>query len=139
MLPSLKCCPIRRLLPVNLKSEAWAIFKLAWPLIVSDMAELFFPVITLQFVGQYGETYLAAAGLGMSFCNVSGVAFVIGFDTATATLCSQSYGAKNFKRYGVVVQRALIIQLVLACSMAALWINADQILVHLHQDAEVSR
>eukprot|EP00112_Aurelia_sp_Birch-Aquarium-sp1_P024064 Seg744.1 transcript_id=Seg744.1/GoldUCD/mRNA.D3Y31 product="Multidrug and toxin extrusion protein 1" protein_id=Seg744.1/GoldUCD/D3Y31 len=138
-----KCCisstTCAKIKPRNFKSEAKSIFKLAWPLVFSDFSEYMIPLITLLFIGQYGETPLAAIGLALSFCNITGVALLIGLDTATQTLCSQSYGAGNFQRYGVILQRALILQLIVIFSILPLWINSEKILLAFHQDKEVSR
>ena len=138
-----KCCissaTYAKIKPRNFKSEAKSIVKLAWPLVFSDFSEYMIPLITLLFVGQYGETSLAAVGLALSFCNITGVALLIGLDTATQTLCSQSYGAGNFQRYGVILQRALILQLIVIFSILPLWINSERILLGFHQDKEVSR
>lgn len=95
--------------------------------------------MTLQFIGQSGETNLAAVGLGISFCNIFGYCIIMGLDTATATLCSQSYGAKNLRRYGIVFQRAMIMQLMTAVCLLIFWINAEHVLILLQQQKEIAR
>eukprot|EP00794_Sanderia_malayensis_P021187 gene21187-23264_t len=133
------CNTLRKILPENFKSELKTIFKLSWPLIICNIGEFALPMIALQFAGQDGETSLAAVGLGTSFGNVFGYALIIGLDSATATLCSQAYGAKNYRRFGIIIQRSLIIQLMVGFTALAFSINSENILLLLQQDKDVSR
>eukprot|EP00794_Sanderia_malayensis_P021190 gene21190-23268_t len=133
------CNTLRKILPENFKSELRTIFKLSWPLIICNIGEFALPMIALQFAGQDGETSLAAVGLGTSFGNVFGYALIIGLDSATATLCSQAYGAKNYRRFGIIIQRSLIIQLMVGFTALAFSINSENILLLLQQDKDVSR
>eukprot|EP00794_Sanderia_malayensis_P009308 gene9308-10290_t len=133
------CNTLRKIFPENFKSELRTIFKLSWPLIICNIGEFAILMIALQFAGQDGETSLAAVGLGTSFGNVFGYALIIGLDSATATLCSQAYGAKNYRRFGIIIQRSLIIQLVVGFTALAFSINSENILLLLQQDKDVSR
>ncbi|XP_065065938.1 multidrug and toxin extrusion protein 1-like isoform X3 [Rhopilema esculentum] len=92
-----------------------------------------------NFLVQKGETQLAAAGLGMSYCNLVGFAQLVGLDTATQTLSAQSFGAGNLFRYGVILQRAVILQLTWALIILPLWINSEKILLKLGQEKDVAR
>ena len=96
-------------------------------------------MITLIFVGQLGETQLAAAGLGISYCNLVGYAQLVGLDSATQTLSAQSFGAGNLYRYGVISQRAVILQLTWSLIILPLWINSEKILLKLGQEEDVAR
>ena len=134
---SLSCC--KRILPRDFKNEVKSVFKFAWPLVISNLSEFVIPVISLLFLGHYGETHLAASGLALSFCNLCGVALIVGLDTATQTLCSQAYGAKKHRLFGILAQRALILQLIVIVSVMPIWINSEKILVGLGQDKYVSK
>eukprot|EP00794_Sanderia_malayensis_P004077 gene4077-4631_t len=93
----------------------------------------------LLAVGQLGKEQLAGAGLGISFCNLTGMVFGVGFIAACDTLFSQAYGVGNFRRIGIVAQRALLISLLCLCPLVSLWINAEWILLALGQNPLVAR
>ena len=129
----------KRILPHSFKKEIKYIMRFAWPLVISNFSDFVIPVVSLLFLGHYGETYLAASGLALSFCNLCGIAMIVGLDTATQTLCSQAYGAKNYRLFGILIQRALILQLLVIVSILPLWINSERILAGLGQDEHVSK
>lgn len=131
------CC--RNFLPRGFKEEVKLILKFSWPIIITNYLDFVIPVISLFFLGHYDEIHLAAGGLALSFSNLCGIAIIYGLDTATGTLCSQSYGAKNFRKFGIFIQRAIILQLVVIFSIMALWINTEKILTGLGQDKHVSK
>ncbi|XP_065065943.1 multidrug and toxin extrusion protein 1-like isoform X2 [Rhopilema esculentum] len=127
------------LFPKNFKEDAKSILKFSWPILFSSVSEMLVPIVPLIFVGQLGETELAAAGLGISYCNLVGFAQLFGLDTATQTLSAQSFGAGNLFRYGVISQRAVILQLTWALIILPLWINSEKILLKLGQEKDVAR
>ena len=49
--------------------------------------------------------------------NISGLSIVFGGMSALDTLCSQAYGARNFKLVGLWAQRCIVIILMLRCDM----------------------
>ena len=112
--------------------------KLAWGTSLNSFLSFFIPVISVLIVGHKGKVYLAAVGLGISVCNVTGNVLVVGLTSVTETLCSQAYGAKHYRRYGVVMQRSLILTFLAVLPSCALWINLDKTLVLLGQDKEVA-
>ena len=129
----------KRIFPESFKEEAKSILRFAWPIFISNICDFIIPMISLLFLGQYGKTYLAASGLAISFCNMFGITLVFGMNTALQTLCLQSYGAKNYRKFGIVVQRALVLELCAICFILPLWINSERILIGLGQDRLVSK
>lgn len=51
----------------------------------------------------------------------------------------QTYGSKNVKRVGTILQRGILILLLFCFPCWALFINTEQILLFFRQDPEVSR
>ncbi|XP_065064673.1 multidrug and toxin extrusion protein 2-like isoform X2 [Rhopilema esculentum] len=128
----------KKLFPPHIKTESKALMKLAWGTSLNSFLSFFIPVISVLIVGHKGKNYLAAVGLGISVCNVTGNVLVVGLTSVTETLCSQAYGAGQYKRFGVVIQRSLIITFLAVLPSCALWINLDKTLVVLGQDKEVA-
>ena len=129
----------KKILSFCLINEFIIINKLAWPCVVSCLAGQLFPFISLLFTGHIGPgVYLDGTGLALSFANVTGTSFILGFSSGMDTLCSQAYGGKNYRLVGVYFQRAILLSLLVCFPIWALWLNAESILILLHQDAAVA-
>jgi len=50
--------------------------------------------------------YLAAASLGNTFANVTGMSIMVGLSSALSTLASQAYGARDYRLVVVIVARS---------------------------------
>ena len=113
--------------------------KLAWPSAIAAFGTQLIPVTSLMFTGHIGvATNLDGAALALSFANVTGTSIVAGFSSGMDTLCSQAYGGKNYRLVGVYFQRAILLSLLVCFPIWALWLNAESILILLHQDAAVA-
>ena len=96
-------------------------------------------MISLFFAGRVGKLELAAGTLALSFINVTGPSLFIGLGSAVETLCSQAFGARNYRLVGVVLQRGVWI-LGLTCILAwSLWVNSELLLLLVHQEKNVAR
>ncbi|XP_077962790.1 multidrug and toxin extrusion protein 1 isoform X7 [Gasterosteus aculeatus] len=62
-----------------------------------------------------------------------------GLNVACDTLISQTYGGRNMRRVGVILQRSSLILLLFCLPSWALLINTHNFLLMLHQDTEVAR
>ena len=91
--------------------------------------------VSLIFVGNItGDTLeLDAAALAISFINVTATSVCQGLSTAAETLCSQAYGHKSFKKVGIVLQRGILILFLVMLPVWGFWLNADSVLLALHQ------
>ena len=115
-------------------SELKACFLLAWPLVCQNVLYLSNGLVLIVVVGHSagGEKQLAAAVLGTSLFNVTGLSIAIGLSTALETLCAQAYGARAYLLLGGLLQRALAVQLAVLAFVGAFWyLGLDAALVHL--------
>ena len=113
--------------------------RLAWPSVLSSLGIETLTFVSLIFTGHIGGgVYLDGAALALSFANVTGTSIVIGLSSGMDTLCSQAYGGKNFRLVGVYFQRAILICTLACFPIWALWLNAEPILLLLHQDRGVA-
>jgi len=106
--------------------------------IITYILELMPGFVNVIAVGHLGEAELAAISLAAMFCNVTGFTVGMGLATAMDTLCSQAFGANNKRGLGVVLQRALLIELAFCLPIGLIWIFAEPILLGLGQDPRVS-
>jgi MATE family multidrug resistance protein len=93
----------------------------------------------MLFCGQIGKTELAAGTLAISFYNVFGFSIAIGMCSALDTLCSQAYGAKNYKMVGVVLQRGICILSIAMVFVCALWLTTEHFLLIIGIEEYIAR
>ena len=129
----------RKVLSHWLVSEFLTINKLALPCAITSFGSQMLPIMSLFFTGHIGNgLYLDGAALALSFSNITCKSVAVGFSSGMDTLCSQAYGAKKYRLMGVYFQRAVIISLVSCLPILALSLNAESILIMIHQDPDVA-
>ena len=89
------------------------IARLAWPVLIGQLAIIAFGVIDTAMVGRYSALDLAALGLGASIY-VSVYIGLTGILTALQPIVAQLYGARRYSEIGEEVRQALWLALVLA-------------------------
>ena len=127
-----------KLFPKHVRTEAKELVKLSWGMCVNTFFTFFIPLTMIFVIGQKGKVPLAGAGLGLSIGNLTGTVYIMGITSVCETFFSQAFGAKQMRRYGVILQRAIIITCIAVLPSCALWINMDKILLYLGQEREVA-
>ena len=79
--------------PSSSLNEIWLQVKAVSPTAVSFLIYRMPWLISLRFVGRIGTEELAAAAFANSLCNILGMAFVVGLNSALTTLASQAKGS----------------------------------------------
>ncbi len=86
------------------------LMKLAWPIAISNLANVFYNIADTFFVGHLENSAEAISAVTVSFTIVFLlVAFAIGLSTATSTLISQYYGAKDHENLEKTVHTSIIL------------------------------
>ena len=97
-------------------------------------------IISFIFVGHLASThYLSAAGIATVTANVFGNSFIMGLAGPLSTLCSQAYGARNFKALKLSFQQAIAIMTVLCSLITLLWCFSLPIMGFLGQSRAIAQ
>ncbi|XP_061638293.1 multidrug and toxin extrusion protein 2 isoform X3 [Phyllopteryx taeniolatus] len=130
---------IRTLLPVGFEAELKNLSLLAVPAILTHFMVLSASFVSTMFCGHLGRVELDAVSLAIAVVNVTGISVGAGLSSACDTLISQTYGAGNLLRVGVIVQRTILILILTCFPCWAVLINTESILLVLGQEPEVAR
>ena len=120
--------------------ELFILNKLAIPNALTFVIWNLAIVVSVIFTGHISkeQKYLDGSSVALSFANVTGNAVTIGLSTALETLCSQAFGAKQYRKSGLYFQRSLLIHALTCFPLVALWINSETLLLLFHQDPDVA-
>uniref|UniRef100_A0A3P9JGL2 Multidrug and toxin extrusion protein n=1 Tax=Oryzias latipes TaxID=8090 RepID=A0A3P9JGL2_ORYLA len=134
-----QCACVKRWLPPAYREELYHILRLAGPLLLSRILNFFIPFVVTIYCGHMGNVELAGYALASVTINVTTTATGYGLAVACDTLISQTFGGKNLKRVGVILQRSSLILLFFCLPCWALLINAENLLLLMKQNADVAR
>ncbi|XP_078122118.1 multidrug and toxin extrusion protein 1-like [Sander vitreus] len=132
------CLNMRCFIPPDYRHELVQLFKLAGPVIISQLMVFMISFISTVFCGHLGKTELAGVALSISVVNVTGISIGTGLSLTCDTLISQTYGSGNLKRVGVILQRGVLILLLACFPCWAILINTEPLLLAVKQSPEVA-
>ncbi|XP_053311932.1 multidrug and toxin extrusion protein 2-like [Spea bombifrons] len=128
-----------RLLPAGFAGEVKELCAMALPMFLSNSLVFLVNIVSSIFCGHLGKIELDSVILAIAVINVTGMSVAAGLSTACDTLLSQTYGSKNMKRVGVILQRGILILLLFCFPCWAIFINTENILLLFRQNPIISR
>ena len=114
-----------------------------WPQTVAKLTNFFPRLVSLGMVGHLPENtarYVAAAGIGIMYCNISGVMLLRSTAFGSSSLYSQAFGAGNHRRAGHVLLRVTALHcLVMLCFTLPLTALAESLLLSVGQPRHTAK
>ncbi|XP_062392507.1 multidrug and toxin extrusion protein 1-like [Sardina pilchardus] len=130
---------LRRTLPLVYREELYHVLRLSGPLLISRILNFLLSFVITIACGHLGNSELAGYALASATINSTVAATGMGLAVACDTLVSQTFGSKNLKRVGEILQRSTLILLIFCLPCWGFLINAETILLALGQKPEVAR
>lgn len=113
----------------------WALAKVALPASVTMVFSMLMDLVNMIFVGHLGDSAkIAGIGLGNMYVNIISQSIILGLNGAIATLASQAYGAENFHKVGVFLNRGRFLVLLVFIPMIVFLLCCERVLLFLGQD-----
>ena len=107
-----------------------------WPTALGTLLQQAVVTVSVAFCGHIDSASsipLDAAALAVSVIDITGITIVVGVVTALTTLATQAWGAKNYHKVGVYLQRCILISALAMVPVYGLWVNIESVLNLLHQ------
>jgi len=113
--------------------------RVAIPIIVGQIFSLFVEMLNLVFAGHLGDPiFVAAAGLGNMYANITCLLIIYGLNSAIATLCAQAYGSNNIHKVGVYLNKGRIAILIFFVPIFGVMFLCESFLVAIRIDAQAA-
>ena len=114
--------------------------NVAVPIIIGQIFSLFVEMLNLVFAGHLGDpVYVAAAGLGNMYANVTCLLIIYGLNSAIATLCSQAYGCGNLHKCGVYLNKGRIAIVLFFIPIFFIMFLCEPFLLAIRMDPQAAR
>ncbi len=120
-----------------LRTEATKTAKLAYPIILGELAQMALGIIDVAMVGAVSYKHLAAAALVLSVMNIPFV-IGIGITISVAQLVSQAHGQRDGQLVSHYLYNGFWLSAITAVIISLSLEFGQNILFHLNQDPEVA-
>ncbi|XP_072302215.1 multidrug and toxin extrusion protein 1 [Eucyclogobius newberryi] len=134
-----RCAKVRHWLPLAYREELYQVLRLTGPLVLSRILNFLLPFVNTIFCGHIGNAELAGYALASAIINVTTSATGWGLGLACDTLISQTFGSKNMKRVGIILQKGSVILMLFCLPCWSILINSYSLLIAMRQEEEVAR
>ncbi|KAM9320074.1 multidrug and toxin extrusion protein 2-like [Gastrophryne carolinensis] len=129
----------RQLIPEGFLHEVKKLLEMAIPMFLAQLMVVLVYLVSSMFCGHLGKIELDAVTLAAAVVNITGISIGLGMTFACDTLMSQTYGGKNMKRVGTILQRGILIMMLCCFPCWAIFINTEQLLLLCKQDPAIAR
>ncbi len=136
----LKCVGMNEATQTLWIAEAYQLVVLGAPICLTFFLSVGVQMATQIIVGHVSSDALAAAALATMFAHAFGLSIILGAASACDTLCSQAFGARSYRKVGVVAYQGCLIGLGLATLVGLCWYSlAAPFFALMGQDEDIAR
>lgn len=130
-------CAIKQDKTTSLGHEIKVISLTSAPLAVTFFLQYSLAVVSIFTISKIGKKELAAVSLATMTFNITSSIFT-GMATCLETLCSQAYGAKNYKLVGLYFQRCFVLIAAFNIPLVWMWWKSGYLLKFVVPDPELA-
>ncbi|KAH1248359.1 Protein DETOXIFICATION 14 [Glycine soja] len=113
--------------------------SMAAPMVAVTVSQYLLQVVSLMMVGHLGILVsFSGVAIATSFAEVTGFSVLLGMSGALETLCGQTYGAEEYRKFGNYIWCAIVTLTLVCLPISLVWIFTDKILMLFSQDPEIS-
>ena len=120
------------------KDELRLLWRLSWPVAMAILFRVAMIVTDLAMLGHRSTHWLAAAAAAAIWLNISSAFLYRAFGASLNTLCSQAFGAGNFRLVGLWLQQALLFGTLASVLVGVAWVFTGPILRALSIEPDVA-
>ncbi|KIM55762.1 hypothetical protein SCLCIDRAFT_30109 [Scleroderma citrinum Foug A] len=121
------------------REELGILVRYSLPVFGTHIFEYSFILASVVVIGHLSTLALASSTLGMMTASVTGYSIVQGFSSALDTLLPPAWTSDTPHMVGLWTQRMILMTAFALVPILAIWLNAEPILLMLHQDPDVAR
>nr|KYP42243.1 Protein TRANSPARENT TESTA 12 [Cajanus cajan] len=119
--------------------ELKRVSSMAAPMVAVTVSQYLLQVVSLMMVGHLGILVsFSGVAIATSFAEVTGFSVLLGMSGALETLCGQTYGAEEYRKFGNYTWCATVTLILVCLPISLVWIFTDKILMLFSQDPEIS-
>ncbi|KAL9233871.1 hypothetical protein vseg_008808 [Gypsophila vaccaria] len=122
-----------------MSQELQSLGKITYPTILTGALLFSKSIISVLFLSRLGFVELAGGSFAISFANISGHSIMKGLSMAMEPICCQAYGAKRWPILTQTHNKTVILLLLAAIPITALWLAMEPILLWSGQDKEFTK
>ncbi|KAF9220728.1 MATE efflux family protein [Gyrodon lividus] len=121
------------------REELHILTRYSLPVFGTHLFEYSFIIASVMSIGHLSTIALAAATLGSMTASVTGYSIVQGLASTLDTLLPPAWTSDRPDMVGLWTQRMMLMTSLVLFPIAAIWLNAEPILLALNQEPEVAR
>jgi len=120
------------------KQHTATILSLTGPIVLSEIFQNILPIVDIAFVGNLGKDELGAAALATVWFNLWNTV-MLGLMTATDTMLSQSFGAKEYRGFAMWTVNSIVVVTVVGIFVAGLIALCEPCMLLFGQDPDLAK
>ncbi|GLJ20370.1 hypothetical protein SUGI_0370090 [Cryptomeria japonica] len=123
---------------LQIMEELKELGKIVVPVTAMNCVVYLRAMVSVLCLGRLGKIELAGGALSIGFTNITGYSVLFGLASGMDPICSQAFGSKNWDLIGLSLQRTILILLTACMPISLLWINLQNIMLWMSQDAAIT-